>query len=95
MKHKRLFLLLVTLGACLNAAEPEIRPGTTTPINGQWKFYRSEAAGSENPGFDDSAWESAVLPHTAKVESLNTGAPEVPINEQWMGIFAQFKWKVQ
>lgn len=47
-----------------------------------WRFQRSDAVGFAAPGFDDRAWESVTLPHTARVEALvaGTNAP------QWQGV---------
>jgi beta-galactosidase len=32
-------------------------------FNRDWKFIRSDVAGAQNPGFDDSAWVPVALPH--------------------------------
>ena len=50
------------------------RPASSTPLadsdsrqkinfNRQWKFVRTDAAGAQNPGFDDSGWVPVALPH--------------------------------
>jgi beta-galactosidase len=33
-------------------------------VNEQWRFYKANVSGAENPSFDDSSWESIELPHT-------------------------------
>ncbi|NUQ98988.1 MAG: beta-galactosidase [Streptomyces sp.] len=32
-------------------------------FNREWKFVRTDAAGAQNPGFDDSTWTPVALPH--------------------------------
>jgi beta-galactosidase len=39
-------------------------PRTTYNFNPGWKFAFGDAAGAEQPQFDDSAWASISLPHT-------------------------------
>ena len=33
-------------------------------FNTDWKFIKADPAGAQEPGFDDSAWNSVSLPHT-------------------------------
>ena len=33
-------------------------------LDARWKFLRDDAAGAEQPNFDDSAWQTVSLPHT-------------------------------
>ncbi|HEY5078893.1 MAG TPA: hypothetical protein VII43_03565, partial [Opitutaceae bacterium] len=33
-------------------------------LNPGWKFLAGDEARASEPGFDDSSWESVVLPHT-------------------------------
>ena len=49
-----------------------------------WRFHLGDVTGADRPGFDDGAWEAATLPHTARVESLVTGAPGTD-SYQWQG----------
>jgi beta-galactosidase len=49
-----------------------------------WQFLRGDAEGAESFAFDDGAWSEATLPHTARVESLVTGAPGSD-TFQWQG----------
>ncbi len=47
------------------AAAPEPAGGRMIlPINRGWRYRASKVAGAESPGFDDSAFERVVLPHT-------------------------------
>lgn len=54
-----------------------------------WRFMRlaspDTSSAPARPGFDDAAWETVSLPHTAHVESLVTGAPG-SLTFQWQGI---------
>src|SRR5262249_61745674 len=34
------------------------------PINRNWRFYPAKVEGAESPGFDDSKFQSVVVPHT-------------------------------
>jgi len=56
---------------------PDFNPG--------WSFLRDDAEGAELAQFDDGAWTSAALPHTARIESLVTGPPGSD-TYQWQGI---------
>ena len=35
----------------------------TENFNDNWKFYKGDASGAENPAFNDSTWEQVNLPH--------------------------------
>lgn len=37
-------------------------------FNDNWKFYLGDAAGAEQPAFDDSKWEHVNLPHDYSIE---------------------------
>lgn len=62
-----LFLPLALAGA-VRAAEarftPPASPRATFNFNPGWKFSFGDAAGAEQPAFDDSKWASVSLPHT-------------------------------
>jgi len=73
MQHPTRFtLLLFTLGLSallLRAApaavyQPPATPRVTYNFNPGWKFSFGDAAGADQPAFDDSAWASVSLPHT-------------------------------
>jgi beta-galactosidase len=79
MNSKRLLItLLLSLGVA------HVRAGALDPaaVNGQWRFIRADEAQAQAPEFDDHAWESVSLPHTAHVEALVTGK-DAP---QWQGV---------
>ena len=35
-----------------------------------WRFHRGDAAGAEQPAFDDSGWRTLDLPHDWSIEDL-------------------------
>ena len=43
---------------------PPTSPHADYDFNPGWKFFKGEAAGAEQPGFDDSAWSAVSAPHT-------------------------------
>jgi beta-galactosidase len=50
-----------------------------------WQFYKGEAKGAENPGFDDSGWTAVRLPHDWAIEGpfdpkLNPHTGALPIS---------------
>jgi beta-galactosidase len=59
-------LLLAGSGAGLRAAtyQPPASPRATYNFNPDWKFSFGDAAGADQPAFDDSKWASVSLPHT-------------------------------
>lgn len=44
--------------------QPPASPRANFNFNPDWKFSFGDAAGAEQPGFDDSAWTGVSLPHT-------------------------------
>lgn len=52
--------------------------GTTRSenFNDNWKFYMGDAAGAENPAFNDSTWEQVNLPHDYSIEQEYTKTGE-------------------
>ena len=52
------------------------------PFDVQWRFVRAEVPQAQTPEFDDRAWETVTLPHTAHTEALVTGRSA----RQWQGI---------
>ncbi|SMG57516.1 glycoside hydrolase family 2 TIM barrel-domain containing protein [Paenibacillus aquistagni] len=38
-------------------------------MNAEWRFFRGDMEGADQPQFEDSAWEVVHLPHTVRVES--------------------------
>lgn len=41
-----------------------------------WRFHRGDAAGAEQPGFDDSTWRALDLPHDWRIEDLPYAASD-------------------
>jgi beta-galactosidase len=50
-----------------------------------WKFFRGDAAGAENPGFDDSLWRTVDLPHDWSLEDLSPNAEPAGEGTVWVG----------
>lgn len=42
-------------------------PRTVANFNPGWRFLKADAPGAEQPGFNDSAWEAANLPHGLEI----------------------------
>ena len=64
-----LFAALLFSGALYaHATEP-----ASIPFDSQWRFVRAEMPQAQAPEFDDRAWETVTLPHTAHTEALVTG----------------------
>ncbi len=86
-------ILGLTLPAILAAA-----PAPSTPLNldqlkherrirfnDDWRFFKGEAAGAENPGFDDAKWRALALPHDWAIEgpfdrSYNANTGGLPVS---------------
>ena len=56
---------LLTAGPALGQKyAPPASPRATYNFNPGWKFAFGDAAGADQPEFDDSAWANVSLPHT-------------------------------
>jgi len=55
-----------------------------TDFSTGWRFFLGDAPGAERRAFDARAWGAAILPHTARIESLVTGPPGSD-TYQWQG----------
>ena len=90
---RRSFVQGVTLGASALALGGSgwgegwraLRGRELRRLDGGWRFVRDDPPGAQRPGLDDSRWESVRLPHSARIESLVTGAADSP-EAQWQGI---------
>jgi len=51
-------------------AGSSIRNQRDQPFDSAWRFYRGDAAGAENPAFDDGSWRLLDLPHDWSVDAL-------------------------
>ncbi|SDZ42964.1 beta-galactosidase [Amycolatopsis xylanica] len=52
-------------------AVTEVRQQTT--LDAGWRFVRSDVAGAETPGFNDSAWTATSVPHTWNAQDGQDG----------------------
>lgn len=94
--ERRGFVASIAVGSgALAVGSDALIQAVAAPVRGverlerDWRFTRlakpdlSDAPA--RPAFDDSAWETVSLPHTAHIEALITGAPGSP-TFQWQGI---------
>lgn len=58
---------------------------STQRLDTGWRFLRGDPAGAQHALRGDSEWADVILPHTARVEALVTGAPGSP-TYQWQGV---------
>lgn len=76
--------LAVTPAAGRGAVRPPPPGPSRRDLASGWSFLLGDVPGAEAPGFGDAAWEAAVLPHAARVESVVTGPPGSD-TWQWQG----------
>jgi beta-galactosidase len=62
--------LLLSLAGAASAASTEIKIGADRRIRitDDWRFFKGEAAGAEQPAFSDAAWRALDLPHDWAIE---------------------------
>jgi beta-galactosidase len=65
---RALQLLCAFLFPVLLHAEPSTR--TRERFDFEWKFFRGEAQGGEQPGFSDAKWRTVNLPHDWSIERV-------------------------
>ena len=75
-RRQTLWLGALLLGGALWASAASI------PFDSQWRFVRADVPQAQAPEFDDRAWETVTLPHTAHTEALVTSQGA----RQWQGI---------
>lgn len=59
--------LLVPVSGVAQTTARITTPGTT-PFDTGWRFLQAEAAGAEQPGFNDAQWRSVSVPHDWSIE---------------------------
>ena len=57
-------LCVLALAVAFNIAAAERR----TSLNEGWRFHKGDAAGAEQPDFDDAGWRALDLPHDWAIE---------------------------
>jgi len=63
----RLWMTLLTMiGCCLVS----LANAETITLNDNWRFLRGDAAGAEQPSFDDTQWRQVRVPHDWSIEDL-------------------------
>jgi beta-galactosidase len=63
-----LLLLLIHGTVLLNGQNPINSPRTTINFDTDWRFFKGDASGAENPVFNDSAWKKLDVPHDWSIE---------------------------
>lgn len=85
VKHTAVTAAALSVPPTLARAEPVTSlPASNPDFNPGWRFFLGDVDGAEAGGFNDRAWSGATLPHTARIESLVTGAPGSD-TYQWQG----------
>lgn len=66
----KLFSILVLglMTACSYLPDPAPSPRVRDNFDSNWRFHLGEAAGAEQPSFDDSQWRQLNLPHDWAIE---------------------------
>ena len=67
---EKLFSILVLglMTACSYLPDPAPSPRVRDNFDSNWRFHLGEAAGAEQPSFDDSQWRQLNLPHDWAIE---------------------------
>src|SRR5437868_5400006 len=76
--------LLLALPSAGAASQVQISNERRINFNDSWRFFKGEAEGAEQPGFDDSKWTELRLPHDWAIEGpfdpkLNPHTGALPI----------------
>jgi beta-galactosidase len=67
---------LLLLCLCISIVTPlRAAPREDTRLESGWRFKQADAAGAEQPEFDDSAWQSISLPHNWGWQEAMNGQP--------------------
>lgn len=92
MKRREFVQSMTAAGAVAALGTPQAPLGVSlgagrrvSRLDTGWKFILDDLAGAESPGLNDAVWQSATLPHSARIESLVMGPPGTP-GAQWQGI---------
>src|SRR5664279_5546956 len=64
--------LLCFIALLFSSGVSETFPRQDMRLGGPWMFYRGDVTGAEQTAFNDAAWDSVCLPHTARIESAKT-----------------------
>ncbi len=90
---QRIGIIALTSFLFSTAVQASNPPATTIPVsserrlsfNEDWRFYKADAKGAEDPRFDDSQWKKLKLPHDWAIEGpfdpkLNPHTGALPIS---------------
>ena len=64
LKTAGTLIAATTVPATALAADPAPTSRTILPMNRNWRYHPAQVAGAHLPTFDDSAFETVVIPHT-------------------------------
>ena len=67
----------------LAAAVPVQAQRVETAIDMGWRFEKSDVPGAQNPGFDDSGWESVDIPHCYNALDATDGGYDYHRGKAW------------
>jgi beta-galactosidase len=79
IKSSFLLALIITLLSAWTAATAS---AAELPFDTGWRFIREDVTNAQGSGYDDHAWQTVALPHTAHIEPLADGHEP----RQWQGI---------
>ena len=72
-----LAIWLVSADPVTAQTHADLAPRKNEDFDRGWKFYRGEAAGADQPGFDDASWRALDLPHDWSIE-VPADVPQKP-----------------
>jgi beta-galactosidase len=75
VSQKKMLALRISFCAMfcfVSIATAQTFPRQDMRLGGPWLFYRGDVTGADQPAYNDAAWDSVCLPHTARVESAKT-----------------------
>jgi beta-galactosidase len=95
--HKKtmvLSVLLMAVSGFLMAANADFyqnriyKVRTKLSLNRSWKFIKSDPANAQNTGFDDAAWATVNVPHSAQYDPPTVAGElnSVPTSLTWNGV---------
>ncbi len=61
---------------------------TKASLNAGWKFFKGDDAGASSPAFNDAAWQTVNVPHSAQYDppTINGELQSVPTSLTWNGV---------
>ncbi|MEI7899387.1 MAG: glycoside hydrolase family 2 TIM barrel-domain containing protein [bacterium] len=104
MIRKTLISIFVMLATYCQATQYTQTQGLRVrrPINQDWKYFKGDSPGAEQPGFDDAAWQDISVPHSfsSSAEVVNSWyrgigwyRKRLPVSNAWNSrrVFLEFE----